>query len=717
MSSFAKNFLIVVVGLFLTAMLLSNLIKPEEKPEEVDIGAFITHIKEREVATIDVKPESYEFTLVQPEVAEEENATSTEETAAPLFKVEKEVQETFGEVIEHFDIDPAIVAGIEINVKRDRGFAFWLLNIGPWLFPIFLLVILGIYMFRQVSGANNKAMGFGQSMAREVLPGKDGSNQITFKEVAGNQEPKEELEEIVDFLKEPKKFSDAGAKIPRGVLLMGPPGTGKTLLARAVAGEANVPFLHISGSEFVEMFVGVGASRVRDLFRRAKKLAPAIIFVDEIDAVGRRRGAGLGGSHDEREQTLNQILVEMDGFDPNSGVIVVAATNRPDVLDPALLRPGRFDRRVTLSLPDIKAREQILSIHAKGKKLAKDVKMREIAERTPGFSGADLANLLNEAAILSVRKKSKQLTKLHILNSIEKVLLGPERKSRIFSDRERKLTAFHEAGHALVANKLEHSDPVRKVSIISRGHAGGYTLKMPTEDKNYQTRAQFLDDLAVAMGGYVAEKMIFGKEFVTTGPSSDLRTATKIARRIVTEFGMSFELGPRTFGSSDEMIFLGREMTNNRDYSEKLSEKIDSEVSKFLEEAERRAEELLITHKTVLVDIAEALLRLETLEQADFEKIVAGEKVEAPAEEKEEKKKEEEKEKKVEAVISGDDSAVIPSDTSGDDSAVIPSDTSVIPSEAEGSLKKNKKKELEEKEESKEERTKETKEGPTEKSE
>ncbi len=633
MSQFVKNFLTVVIGLFLLAMVLSNLIKPETKPEEVNIGTFITQIKEGKIATIDVKPESYEYTLVEEEKEGEEIATSTEE-AALIYKVEKEIQETFGEVLEHYDIDPASISSIAIEVKRDRGFLFWLVNIGPWLFPIFLLVVLLIYFSRSVQGANSKAMGFGQSMAREVLPGKDDKDPITFKNVAGNEEPKEELEEIVDFLKDPKKFADAGAKIPRGVLLMGAPGTGKTLLARAVAGEANVPFLHISGSEFVEMFVGVGASRVRDLFRRAKKLAPAIIFVDEIDAVGRRRGAGLGGSHDEREQTLNQILVEMDGFDPNSGVIVVAATNRPDVLDPALLRPGRFDRRVTLSLPDIKARKEILGIHAKGKKMDKDVKMREIAERTPGFSGADLANLLNEAAILSVRKKSKKITKLHILSSIEKVLLGPERKSRIFSDRERKLTAFHEAGHALVANKLEHSDPVRKVSIISRGHAGGYTLKMPTEDKNYQTRAQFLDDLAVAMGGYVAEKMIFGKEFVTTGPSSDLRTATKIARRIVTEFGMSFELGPRTFGSSDEMIFLGREMTNNRDYSEKLSEKIDSEVSKFLEEAENRAEDVLTSHKQILVDIAEALLTHETLEQSDFEKIVAGEKLDPPKVEK-----------------------------------------------------------------------------------
>lgn len=657
MSQFAKNFLTVVVGMFVLSLVLSQLVKPGDKPEEKDMASFIAHIKNSEVETVHVKPEKYEFSLreviaepqpkentddapAEPVEDEVEDATTTPVTAEPTqdeefkpqFFVEKEIGETFGELIAHYQLDPALVESITVQVKRERGALFWVLNVGPWLFPIFLIGLFLYFMSRQVQGANSKALGFGQSMAREVLPGKDGEALFTFKDVAGNEEPKEELEEIVDFLKDPKKFADAGAKIPKGVLLMGPPGTGKTLLARAVAGEANVPFMHMSGSEFVEMFVGVGASRVRDLFRRAKKLAPAIIFIDEIDAVGRRRGAGLGGSHDEREQTLNQILVEMDGFEANLGVIVIAATNRPDVLDPALLRPGRFDRRVTLSLPDIREREAILKLHAKGKHLVKGISMREMAERTPGFSGADLANLLNEAAILSVRKGKKEVTKNHILSSVEKVILGPERKSRIFSAKERKLTAFHEAGHALVAHKLEHADPVRKVSIISRGHAGGYTLKMPTEDKNYKTRAEFLDDLAVAMGGYVAETMIFGQEMLTTGPSSDLRTATKMARAIVTQYGMSFDLGPRTFGSSEEMIFLGKEMTQNRDYSEKLSEKIDDEVAKFLKEAQDRAQEILNTYKKELVDIAEALLKRETLEQAEFEEIVDGKKDEAPPE-------------------------------------------------------------------------------------
>ncbi len=627
MSTFARNFLTVVLGLFVLAMLLANFVRPSVKPTETDIATFIGHIKAGEIAVIDIKPEYYEFVLKKDVVVADVNQASSSKSViakAPRFKVEKEISESFGDVVLHYQIDPKLVTNIELSVKRERGFAFWLLNIGPWLFPIFLIGMFVFFMSRQVSGVNSKAMGFGQSMAREILPGKDEKQGITFKDVAGNSEPKEELEEIVDFLKDPKKFADAGAKIPKGVLLMGPPGTGKTLLARAVAGEAGVPFLHMSGSEFVEMFVGVGASRVRDLFKRAKKLAPAIMFIDEIDAVGRRRGAGLGGSHDEREQTLNQILVEMDGFDPHIGVIVIAATNRPDVLDPALLRPGRFDRRVTLSLPDIKEREAILAIHTTGKKIDADVSMREVAERTPGFSGADLANLLNEAAILSVRKKLGTVNKLHILSSIEKVLLGPERKSRVFSDRERKLTAFHEAGHALVTYIVKHTDPVRKISIISRGHAGGYTLKMPTEDKHYHSRAEFLDELAVAMGGYVAEKMIFGEEYVTTGPSSDLRSATRIARSMVTDYGMSFELGPRTFGSSDEMIFLGKEMTQNRDFSEKLSEQIDAEVSKFLFSAEKIASEILLEHKQQLVDIAEALLKRETLEQKEFEAIVEG---------------------------------------------------------------------------------------------
>ena len=415
-------------------------------------------------------------------------------------------------------------------------------------------------------------------------------------------------------MKDPKKFADMGAKIPKGVLLVGGPGTGKTLLAKAVAGEANVPFINMSGSEFVEMFVGVGASRVRDLFSRAKKAAPAIVFIDEIDAVGRRRGAGLGGGHDEREQTLNQILVEMDGFDPNLGVIVMAATNRPDVLDPALLRPGRFDRRVMLDMPDIRDREEILAIHAKNKPLANEVSLRKVAERTPGFSGADLANLLNEAAILAVRRGMKKVGESEILESIEKVLLGPERKSRVISDRDKQITAYHEAGHAVVGHYLINCDPVRKVSIISRGQAGGYTLKTPAEDKHYHTLAQFKDELAMMLGGYVVEKLIFGDDKISTGPVSDLRQATQVAHDMVTRYGMS-SLGPRTFGDHQEMIFLGKEITEQRDYSEKTAEGIDREVAVLLDEAIKRAKETIVEHKEKLEGLVKTLMEKETIEQ------------------------------------------------------------------------------------------------------
>jgi cell division protease FtsH len=463
-------------------------------------------------------------------------------------------------------------------------------------------------------------MGFGQSKARQYKA--DNKKDITFKDVAGAKEAKEELEEIVEFLKTPKKFAKMGAKIPRGVLLMGAPGTGKTMFAKAVAGEAEVPFFHISGSEFVEMFVGVGASRVRDLFSKAKKTAPAIVFIDEIDAVGRKRGAGLGGSHDEREQTLNQILVEMDGFEPNLGVIVVAATNRPDVLDKALLRPGRFDRRIVIDMPDIADREQILKVHAEGKPIVSSVSMRNLAERTPGFSGADLANLLNEAAILAVRRNKKEITEAMILESIEKVLLGPERKSRIMSNKEREMTAYHEAGHALVGHLLANCDPVRKVSIISRGRAGGYTLSMPESDVRYRTLAQFKDNLAMTLGGYVAERMIYGDDQLSTGPSSDLKQATQSATDMVMQFGMSDKLGPRMYGEREEMIFLAQEIHEKKNYSEKTAEIIDNEINELLEDAKKHAREILHIHKSKLDKLVKVLLVKETVEQKEFEEIV-----------------------------------------------------------------------------------------------
>jgi cell division protease FtsH len=426
--------------------------------------------------------------------------------------------------------------------------------------------------------------------------------------------------EEVDFLKNPKKFSDLGAKIPKGVLLMGPPGTGKTLIARAVAGEAEVPFFHISGSEFVEMFVGVGAARVRDLFAKAKKSAPCIVFIDEIDAVGRQRGAGLGGSHDEREQTLNQILVEMDGFEPNLGVIVVAATNRPDVLDPALLRPGRFDRRVVLDMPDIGEREEILKIHARGKPLEPEVNLRQLAERTPGFSGADLSNLLNEAAIRAARNNQKTIFVGDTLESIEKVLLGPERKSHILLPKEREITAYHEAGHALVAHMLPHADPVHKISIISRGRAAGYTLKLPTEDKKMHSRAEFIDDLSVFLAGHLTELEIFGD--VTTGASDDLKKATNLARNLVTSYGMS-ELGTRTFGDKEEMIFLGREIHETRDYSEKTAQDIDEEVGRIISRAREAACDIIKKERAKLDLIAKTLLEKETIEKDEFEKLMS----------------------------------------------------------------------------------------------
>jgi cell division protease FtsH len=441
-------------------------------------------------------------------------------------------------------------------------------------------------------------------------------DRVSFKNVAGLKEAKQELEEVVDFLKNPQKFLDLGAKIPRGVLLMGPPGTGKTLLAQATAGESGVPFFHIAASEFVEMFVGVGAARTRDAFTTAKKAAPAILFIDEIDAVGRHRGAGLGGGHDEREQTLNQILVEMDGFEGDTKVIVLAATNRPDILDEALLRPGRFDRRVVLDLPDIQDREEVLKIHAKGKPLEATVNLRKVAVRTPGFSGADLANLINEAAILAARNNKKVVTQLDLYNSIEKVMLGPERKHQIISEKERNVTAFHEAGHALVAASLKNSDPVHKVSIVSRGLAGGYTLKLPLEESRLRTRSQFLTDLTMMMGGCAAEQLIFGE--MSTGASNDLRQASDLARRLVTKYGMSDKLGPMTFGKTEELIFLGKEIAHEKNYSEAVATQIDVETRGFIMRAYELAKKIVISRKKALEAVANVLLEKEVLEQEEF---------------------------------------------------------------------------------------------------
>jgi cell division protease FtsH len=490
-------------------------------------------------------------------------------------------------------------------------------EIAPFLFnllPIVIVLVVLLFLMRQAQSGNNQAMSFGKSRARMFSADKP---TVTFADVAGVDEAKAELQEVVEFLKEPDKFTSLGARIPKGVLLVGPPGTGKTLMARAVAGEANVPFFSISGSEFVEMFVGVGASRVRDLFDTAKRNSPCIVFVDEIDAVGRHRGAGLGGSHDEREQTLNQILVEMDGFDTDTNVIIVAATNRPDILDPALLRPGRFDRRVILDRPDMNGRKQILQVHIKGKPIAKEVDYGTVAKQTPGFSGADIENLVNEAAILAARRNKKEIGMSELQESIEKVIAGPERKSRLISEDEKRVVAYHEAGHALVMRMLPNCDPVHKVSIISRGMALGYTMHLPEDDRYLQRKSKFMDDLAGVLGGRAAEDIVFND--ITTGAANDLERGTDLARAMVTRYGMSEKLGPRTFGNREELVFLGREISEQRNYSEEVAEEIDAEVKHIINSAFNTAKEILTKYRAKLDAIAERLIREETIESAEFE--------------------------------------------------------------------------------------------------
>ena len=502
--------------------------------------------------------------------------------------------------------------GVQISYKGSSGLSSFfglMLNFLPLIFFGGLI----LFMMRQAQGSNNQTLSFGRSRAR-MLP--FNRPTVTFTDVAGVDEAKTELQEIVEFLKFPERFLSLGARIPKGVLLVGQPGTGKTLLARAVAGEAGVPFFHISGSEFVEMFVGVGAARVRDLFDQAKRNAPCIVFVDEIDAVGRHRGAGLGGGHDEREQTLNQILVEMDGFETNTNIIVIAATNRPDILDPALLRPGRFDRRVTLDLPDIEGRKAILKVHAAGKPLAPEVTLDTVAKETPGFSGADLSNLVNEAAILAARANKKSIYMAEFEEAVDRIVAGPERKSRIISPREKEMTAYHEAGHALVAWLLPHADRVHKVSIVSRGAMGGHTSLLPDEDRYLWTKNQFTDMMTVTMGGRVAEELIFDE--VTTGASNDLERATKIALGMIKRYGMSEGLGPRTFGKREEMIFLGREISEERDYGDKVAAEIDDEVKNLINHSYNHAEELLVTHKPKLVRLAEYLIENETISGASL---------------------------------------------------------------------------------------------------
>ena len=525
----------------------------------------------------------------------------------------KETGVSILEALKIYGVSTSTLATTTITVSSERGLSFWG-SLIPIILPILFLGFMIWWLARGIKGANVQALSFGQSRAKVIYPD-DTKEKITFKDVAGAKEAKEELAEIVEFLRAPQKFTDIGAQIPKGVLLMGAPGTGKTMLARAVAGEAGVPFFHLSGSEFEEMFVGVGASRVRDLFDMAKKAAPAIIFIDEIDAVGRTRSPSLGGQGEGREQTLNQILVEMDGFEPTMNLIVMAATNRPDVLDQALLRPGRFDRRVTLDLPDRNDREAILAVHVKAKPLAEDVNLKVIAERTPGFSGADLYSLMNESAILAAREERKSVAQYDLIRSIEKVMLGPERKSHVLTPHEKKITAYHEAGHALVASCLPDADPIHKISIIARGHAGGYTLKLPLDERRLMSRATFLDDIAMSLGGYVTEKEIFGD--ITTGPSNDLQVATAMARAMVTRYGMS-TLGPVTYVPEGEQ----RSVSYNKEYSEAYGEKIDGEVKRIVDEAWQRARNIILDKRAVLIAIADELMRVENIEREEFEKIL-----------------------------------------------------------------------------------------------
>ena len=592
--SFLGNLLTTIL-IFLFLMSLYSLVESFVGPSTiVPFSTVAADVAEGKIRSITVNGDSLDLVYT-----DETKKTSRKDPSAGL-----------PETLAIYGVTPADLTKVAITIQGQSGFEFWFLNLAPVLIPLIFIAFFFWYLTRQVRGAGMQAFSFGQSKARITDPA-DPSQRVTFADIAGAREAKEELVEIVDFLKNPKKFLDIGARIPKGIILMGAPGTGKTLLARAVAGEAGVPFFSISGSEFVEMFVGVGASRVRDLFQVAKKAAPAIIFVDEIDAVGRTRGAGMGGGNDEREQTLNQILVEMDGFEPNEKVVVMAATNRPDVLDPALLRPGRFDRRVTIDLPDRRDREEILTIHARKKPLGPDVVLSVIAERTPGFSGAELYSLMNEGAILAARDNRKEITQYDLIRSIEKVMLGPERKSHLLSKREKELTAYHEAGHALVSSVLEHADPVHKISIISRGRAAGYTLKLPFDDRKMQSKKQFLDDIAATLGGYVAEEMLF--DDVTTGPSSDLMVITALARDMVARYGMSEKLGPVAFGE--------RQM-GNEPFSEKVAAEIDAEVSRIIEEAKLRAVAVIERHRGALDAIAKELIEKETVERAEFEKIL-----------------------------------------------------------------------------------------------
>ena len=594
------KYLIIVFAILLGISGLAALFGSSvEQPEQVSLSEIITQINKGGVQEIVVVGDRLEVVLFNEEKLEtkKEPGVSTFETLLNLGANNEKLSQ------------------VNIEIKEDTSMGAIFSLILPILLPLLLFVGIFWFMFRSAQKGSMQAMTFTKSKAKLANKDLEGK-KITFKEVAGLTEAKEEIGEVVQFLKSPQKFHKLGARIPRGILLVGAPGTGKTLLARAVANEADAPFYYVSGSEFVELFVGVGANRVRDMFAMAKKSSPSIVFIDEIDAVGRQRGAGLGGGHDEREQTLNQILVEMDGFETDDNTIVIAATNRPDILDPALLRPGRFDRRVVLDLPSIEDRKAILKLHTNNKPLAEDASLRVVAERTPGFSGADLANLVNEAAILAGRENQKEITQINLTSAIEKVMLGPERKTHALNEKEKKIVAYHEAGHALSAASLPETDPVHKVSIVSRGKVGGYTWKLPSEDKHLRTKKEFESELSVLLGGYIAEELV--NKDVTTGAANDLKVASELARQMVTQYGMSEKLGPITFGSQTESIFLGRELTSHQNYSEKIASEIDAEVKNFVSIAYKRTKNILSDKIDTLHKLAKELMEKETLEKDEF---------------------------------------------------------------------------------------------------
>ena len=596
---------ILIIMIYLIASDIIAMMSTNEEP--LPVSELVNLIQLQEVQEIIVKGDMLDVALIP----DESGVSVTKE-------VKKEVGTALSETLVNYGITSEQLAGISIKIEDPSGFAYWLSQLLPFLLPLIMLVFIIWFFARQMKGNNMKALSFGDSKAQMIDP-KNKDKRVTFDDVAGNQEAKQELVEMVEFLKNPKKFLDMGATIPKGVLMTGEPGTGKTMLARAVAGEAQVPFFYLSGSDFVEMFVGVGASRVRDLFRIAKRMSPSIIFIDEIDAVGRSRGVGIGGGNDEREQTLNQILVEMDGFEPKEKVIVMAATNRADVLDKALLRPGRFDRQVTLELPDRGDRKKVLDVHAKKKPLAEDADLQVIAERTAGFSGADLESLMNEGAIIATLHDMKEITQEHLIDALEKVMVGPKRKSHLASEHEKKVTAYHEAGHAIVASVLPDADPVHKVTIIPRGRAGGFTMKLPLDERRLPTRSVFKDDIAMGLGGYVAEKTIFGD--ITTGPSNDLKVVTATARNMVTKYGMSDVIGPIVVdGAASQTMFGGSVPAKN--VSGEIMKTIDAEVKAIITEAEQRAQKVIDDYRDAFVEIAETLLEVETLEQEAYNKII-----------------------------------------------------------------------------------------------